>query len=574
MELRPYQHAAVLSVWDYLQSRDDNPCVVIPTAGGKTPVMATLCRDAARLWGGRILILAHVKELLEQTVDKLKAICPGVNIGVYSAGLGKRQTQGQVIVAGIQSVYQKACDLGPFDLILIDEAHLLPPDGEGRYQTFLTDARVICPHVRVVGLTATPYRTATGMICAPDNILNEICFQVSVRDLIEQGYISKLINKSALQVDTSSLHLEKGEFVSEEAEKLMMDVVEPACREIVRYSADRRSVLVFCQSINHAERVSALLEKYQESPVELLTGSTGSLLRAEIIDDFKCGNVKYLVNVNVLTTGFDAPNIDCVALLRPTMSPGLFYQMVGRGFRLCEGKQNCLILDFGNNVERHGTVDAIRPAEGKRTRNGSTERDGEKDVKVLVCPNCRSINPTGTRQCNDCQYQFPETEFVAKHGHKAGNQPLVSSGKPEWTEYDVSDTFYAAHKKKGWEPGMPVTLRADHQVSHSEWITEWICVEHEGYANDKARAWWRTHSLYPFPESTNDAVAIAKAGGCAVTKRIRVKRIPGEKFPKEIVALELGELPIPEHATDGDDSWEFGSTGDQSPIMNEEDVPF
>ena len=176
--LRPYQREAVAAVYDYLRCRDDNPCVVIPTAGGKTPVMATICRDAVERWDGRVLILAHVKELLEQAVEKLHAMAPDLwmKIGVYSAGLKSRDRDHPIIVAGIQSVYKRAAELDAFDVILIDESHLLPPDGEGMYRTFLAEAKVVNPNVRLVGLTATPYRMSTGMICGPDNLLNHVCY--------------------------------------------------------------------------------------------------------------------------------------------------------------------------------------------------------------------------------------------------------------------------------------------------------------------------------------------------------------------------------------------------------------
>src|SRR5262245_11400718 len=130
MILRPYQQAAIDAVYGYLRAHDDNPCIVIPTAGGKTPVIATMCKDAVGLWSGRVLILAHVKELLEQAADKLRLVCPELKFGIFSAGLKRRDTKHSVILASIQSVYQKACDLDAFDLILVDEAHLIPADGE------------------------------------------------------------------------------------------------------------------------------------------------------------------------------------------------------------------------------------------------------------------------------------------------------------------------------------------------------------------------------------------------------------------------------------------------------------
>src|SRR5262249_31170186 len=183
LTLRPYQEAAKQAVWGHLRARDDHPCVVIPTAGGKTPVIASLCKDAVQLWQGRVLVLAHVKELLEQAAAKLRAVCPEVPFGVYSAGVKRRDTAHPMIVAGIQSVYKRAGELDPFDLVLIDEAHMISAEGDGMYRQFLADARVVNPDVRLVGFTATPFRLKTGPICTPDGLLNEICYEVGVREL-------------------------------------------------------------------------------------------------------------------------------------------------------------------------------------------------------------------------------------------------------------------------------------------------------------------------------------------------------------------------------------------------------
>lgn len=190
MQLRQYQQDAVAAVYQHLSTRLDNPCVVIPTGGGKTPVIAKICSDAVTQWQGRVLVLAHVKELLEQSADKLRAVCPDVEVGIYSAGLKSRDTKQAVIVAGIQSVYEKAGELGRFDLVIVDEAHLIPPDGEGMYRQLLADLKVINPRLRVIGLTATPFRLGTGEICTGDGILNTVCYEIGVKELIVAGYLS------------------------------------------------------------------------------------------------------------------------------------------------------------------------------------------------------------------------------------------------------------------------------------------------------------------------------------------------------------------------------------------------
>ncbi|MEO1535385.1 MAG: DEAD/DEAH box helicase family protein, partial [Planctomycetota bacterium] len=163
MQLRPYQSEAVDAVWSFIREHDDgNPAVVLPTGSGKTHVIAELCREAVESWNGRVLVVAHVKELVEQAADKLRAVAPALPVGVFSAGLGRRDLGYSVTIAGIQSIYQRAHDLGPIDLVIVDEAHLIPPEGEGMYRRLLADIAQVTPHSRVVGLTATPYRMKTG----------------------------------------------------------------------------------------------------------------------------------------------------------------------------------------------------------------------------------------------------------------------------------------------------------------------------------------------------------------------------------------------------------------------------
>ncbi|MFO0493493.1 MAG: DEAD/DEAH box helicase, partial [bacterium] len=244
MQLRPYQSEAIAAVYEHLRTRDDNPCVLIPYGGGKPPVIATICRDAVCYWGGRVVLMAHVNELLEQAADKLRVIAPDVPMGIYSAGLKRKDLGYAVTVAGIQSIWKKACDLGPVDLIIVDEAHMIPADDDGMYRQFIADAKVVNPNVRVIGLTATPYRLKSGAICAPapHNILNYVCYEVGVRELIVQGFLSPLKTKAGLQkISTDDLHVRAGDFVASEVEDLMdkEGLVEGACAEIAAHTKDR-----------------------------------------------------------------------------------------------------------------------------------------------------------------------------------------------------------------------------------------------------------------------------------------------------------------------------------------------
>ncbi len=556
MILRPYQTEAVEAVYEFLRTRDDNPCVVMSTASGKTPALATICRDAVQRWGGKVLILAHVKELLEQAAEKLRAVAPDLPFGVYSAGLKRRDLGYAVTIAGIQSVYQRAADVGAVDLVIVDECHLIPEDGEGMYRQFLADMQTINPRVRVVGFTATPFRMKTGTICAPENILNAICYEIGVRTLIVQGYLCPLRTKAGTQKpNTDQLHVRGGEYVAGEVEELMDDenLVLSACREIVEHTAERKSVLIFASGIRHAQHVARVLQERHGVECGFVCGETLPFERDETLRRFRSGELKYLCNVHVLTTGFDAPNIDCVALLRPTLSPGLYYQMVGRGFRLHPGKTDCLVLDFGGNVLRHGPVDQLRVGDAAH---------GEGEAPVKECPRCHELVAAGYAVCPACGHAFPPREQRRHDGEASGAGIL--SDQAARVDYDVEDVFYAVHTKRNAPPEAPRTMRVDYRVGFNQYISEWVCVEHAGYAQQKAAQWWTRRSHEPVPATAEEAVELAQAGALAPTQRITVERKPGAQFDR-VVRHELGPKPprlespegLPEYAPAEDESVPF-----------------
>lgn len=531
MKLRDYQRRAVDAALQHLREKNGNPCIVIPTGGGKTFVVAELCRLVLES-GGRVLVLAHVKELLSQAVEKLEKICDGMAIGVYSAGLKRRDTQEPIVVAGIQSVYLKACELDRFDLVLVDEAHMIPPDGEGRYRTFLADAKTINPNLRVVGLTATPFRMKSGPICGERQIFDEICYEVGVRALIQDGYLCDVVTKAGKkEVETGSLRVRAGEFVEREAEELMDtdELVESACEEIEAYSRDRSSVLVFSTGIQHGRHIAEVLSRLSGHRVEAVFGETDSKTRSRVIGEFRRGELKYLVNMGVLTTGFDAPGVDCLAIVRPTLSPGLFYQMVGRGFRTSEGKENCLVLDFGGNVVRHGPVDKLSVT---RPRKG-----GKGEAPVKVCEKCRSVLPAVVRECPDCGFEFPEPE-TRGHDSKATREGILT-GQVSITDYLVTAVRYAIHWKKGASEDAPRSMRVEYEVEGRGVQREWVCFEHRGWARKRAERWWKRRSSLEVPETVSEAVRIGRGGFLLEPAEIRVRSEVG-KFD-EIVRYEFAE---------------------------------
>jgi DNA repair protein RadD len=427
---------------------------------------------------------------------------------------------------------------------MIDEAHMIPPDGDGMYRQFLAEVKTINPYLRIIGFTATPFRLKSGSICTPDGFLNHICYEVGVRELILQGYLCPLVTKAGInKADFSGLHVRAGEFVPDEVEDLMDDdrLVEAACGETVGYTGDRKAVLIFASGIKHGEHIVRVLREKHGLECGFVTGEMSIKERDITLGRFRSGELKYLCNVNVLTTGFDAPHIDCVALVRPTLSPGLYYQMVGRGFRLHPSKPNCLVLDFGGNVMRHGPVDQIRVKEYGAGGNGQ--------APAKECPECLSVVAAGYARCPDCGYEFPPPERKP-HDAKASEAGILS-GQVTITKHTVEDAFFSVHKKRGAGDDAPRSMRVDYKLGWNKFQSEWVCFEHDGYARQKAVAWWKRRSPDPVPETAEEAVALAQAGRLAATHAITVRSISGDEYDR-IIGYELGDVPPPLELGDQD----------------------
>jgi len=546
MKPREYQQDAIDATWLHVRHKKTNPCIEAPTGAGKSIIIGKLVADVIG-WGGRACVLQHRKELIEQNHEKIVAMSPDADVGVYSAGLKRSDLDNQVIVAGIQSVHKKAWDFNSFDIVIVDEAHLIPPEGEGMFRGFLADCQDANPNVRIIGLTATPYRLKTGLVCGPENFLHEICYTIDVKSLIADGYLSPLISKHAVsQADLSSVGVRGGEFIPAQVQNEMIDGprLAEACDELIAKTADRKSVLVFASGVDHAQEVVSMLEFLSPlSKVAMIEGGTAAYIRSNILADFKAGRVKYLVNVDVLTTGFDAPNVDAVALLRPTLSPGLYYQMVGRGLRIAPGKTDCLILDFAGNIERHGPIDAIEVSPKK----GGSGKGGDPVGKH--CPECREVVHASVRACTYCGHEFPPPE--PKHETEASEEAVLS--EPDEL-YKVLSIEYTIHEKRDAEPGDPRTLRVDYTVDGRRWpVSEWVCVEHGGYGFEKALTWWnkRTDGT-PCPTRCDEAVSLARDGILLEPREIAVDE--SGKFARinRYIDMKFPEAPQPSEEKEDD----------------------
>ena len=499
LTLRPYQQAAITAIYGYFQTHTGNPLVVIPTAGGKSLVMASFIEGVLREWPDqRILIVTHVRELIAQNHGEMIGLWPDAPAGIYSAGLGKREAQARILFAGIQSIHRRAAEIGHTDLVLIDEAHLIPGKSSTMYRRFLDALKAINPALKVIGLTATPFRLDCGMLHEGQNALfTDIAYEAPVRELIDAGYLSPLVSKQpATRLDVSKVGTRAGDFIARDlAAAVDQDAItRAAVTEIIEHGCDRKSWLAFCSGVEHARHVA---EEFGRQGISCRTifGDTPKDERDGILAAFKRGEIRALASMGVLTTGFNAPGVDLIALLRPTQSAGLYVQMVGRGTRLAPGKENCLVLDFAGNVRRHGPIDLVRP---KRPGDG-----GGGEAPTKVCPDCDSIIALSSMECPDCGYVFPAKEV--KIAPTAATLPVLSPKAPQWVA--VSNLSYSRHDKRGGRPSLKVTYSCGLTT-----YQEWICFEHHGYARRKAEDWWRKRaSGQPVPCSVNEALALSRS---------------------------------------------------------------
>lgn len=531
IQLRPYQRAAVDATWNFLRHREGNPCIVLPTGAGKTIVLAEMIRETLTRWPGtRICVLAHVRELVSQNAQKLRAYWPQAPLGIYSASLNRRDRFEPVIFASIQSVAKRAMQMGRFDLLLIDEAHRIPLRAEGQYRQFIDDCRRANPLLRIAGLTATPYRLGGGPVCGPDYILNEVAYEAGVGDLIRDGYLSKLTSRAGVaRADLSNVHMRNGEYLGGELERAcnVAEVVDAACDEIVTLCADRKAWIVFCAGVKHADAVNVALAARGIACAQV-DGKTPAGVRGERIEAFQRGELRALVNVNVLSEGFDATHIDVVILLRPTKSAALYYQQCGRGLRLHPGKENCLVLDFAGNIVEHGPIDAIRPP----------RRPGEKttsEAPVRECPQCHALVPIQAGVCPDCGWQWPASTFFAAHSAHASNAPILSADIVP-ARYAVSRVSYSRHDKAGKPSSLCVTYHCGIRT-----FREWVCLEHGGMARAKACTWWMQRDSSGLTPRSVDAALDAtdrliQPTHILVRESAKYPEIVGHEFPDAATA--------------------------------------
>ncbi len=572
MQLRYYQEEAVLSIYDYFQQFTGNPIVALPTGTGKSIVIAEFVRSVMTYFPGqRVMMLTHVKELIVQNYQEMVSVWPLAPVGIYSAGIGSREIA-PITFAGIASVVKKAHLFGHVDLVLVDECHLISPHDETNYRIFIEALRAINPAVKVIGFTATPYRLGQGLLTWATTkakgteaeeikpaLFTDICYDltglVPFNRLIAEGFLAPLVPKrTETQIDISGVHMQAGEYNLAELQSAVdrSSITKKAIDEILFHgllnNEERMRWLIFATGVDHSEHIAAEIRErgFDAHAIHSKTPASDRDLRLAEFKKPSDGKVKCLVSNNVLTTGFNAPHVDLIGMLRHTMSPGLWVQMLGRGTRPYPGKKNCLVLDFAGNTKRLGPINDPKLPKRKGEKDG-----GEAPVKC--CEKCGTYNHASVRFCTSCGHEFPP---AIKFKEKASSDELIKSSSPVVEVFAVNHITY-----KPWFPrntAKPPSLYVSYYCG-SRQFSEWVCLEHDGWAGKKGRDWWRRRTPDEEPPPTvEEAMKHIKELDSPTHIRVWVNQTHPEIMAHDFTGTAFGK--------------EAKSSG--KPEILDEDVPF
>lgn len=472
--LRDYQQKTIDILYEWLTNNTGNPCLVLPTGSGKSHIVAALCKNAVQEWPDtRILMLTHVKELIEQNAEKMRLHWKNAPMGIYSSSLNKRELSEPITFAGIQSVRNRHVEIGHIDLCIVDECHLISHKDEGGYRKLINELLLLNPAMRVIGLTATPYRLGHGLIIDKPALFDALIEHVTIEELIVKGHLAPLRSKiTRKKLSTEGVHKRGGEFIESELQAAVdtQDNNDNVVDEVISLAIDRKAWLFFCAGVEHANHIKNVLIS-RGIVAECITGMTTQRDRKRIIEEYKAGKIKALTNCDVLTTGFDYPDIDLIAMLRPTMSPSLYVQMAGRGLRHKSHTDHCLVLDFAGVVETHGPITNVIPPK----KHG----DGNGEAPIKICENCHEIVYAGAKECPACGEQFPIHEKDPLKLHDVDIMGIHG------TDLIVKDWKWVKHVSKTSDKEM---LKITYYGSLSDTpVVEYLPVTHDGYAGQKAR---------------------------------------------------------------------------------------
>lgn len=518
MANRDYQDHAINETFRYLNETTGNGIVAMPTGTGKSHVISGITQRAlAHNPGRHIQMLTHVKELVEQNAEKLLDAWPSAPLGIFSAGLGRKEIA-PIIFGGVKSMLNAVDDMPPVDLAMIDECHLVNPNAETVYQEYRAALIKKNPRVRFIGTTATWWRMGTGSLLDDGGLFNhKIVDMTGVKEylwFLEQGYLTRLIARPTVtKFDLTGVERgSDGDYRPGQLAQAMdrNEITWQALQELCHWgiTQNRRSWLVFSSGVDHADHICQMLND-MGIPTTVVHRNVPKTERKQRLADFKAGKFRCMVNNNILTTGYDNPYIDLMAILRPSMSSSLWVQMLGRGTRPVYapghdlstaagrllaiangGKPNCMVLDFANNTANLGPINDPRIP----TPKGG----GAGDMPVKLCETarlkregakgCGCYNHTMNRYCDDCGEEF---DFAVKIGYDASVAALIADGSSDQFEwFDVKNIFYSGHTGPSGKP----YLRVDYWYTSKKKFTDYVHLEQSGYLLRQAQSWWKTRA--------------------------------------------------------------------------------
>lgn len=496
--LRPYQSDGLKAIWDYFNSgKTGNPVLAWPTGTGKSIVPAIFIKSVMELWPTqRFLLLTHVKELIAQNAEVLRHVWPNVPLGIYSAGLKEKNYSMPVCYAGIQSAIKNPSLFGWRDIIFIDEAHLVNQDDASMYITFLATMKLINPHVKIIGLTATPFRMGQGFITDGGlftDIVHDLCSMDNFNKMIADGYLAPLVPlRTKVELDVSNVGMAKGEFIQSQLQHAVdvAEVTYEGLRELVEAGRDRKSWLIFSSGIEHAEHIATMLQRFNVDCVAVHSKNSMEF-NDKAIQAFKDDELRAIVNYGKLTTGFNKPGIDLIGMFRPTMSVPLWVQMLGRGTRPWEGKKDCLVLDFGRNSARLGPInDPLIPRK---------KGEGTGEVPIKICTACGVYNHIKVKHCTACGKEF---EFEIKITKSSGIAELIKSDLPIIDDFEVDRVVYTKHEKMMKPPSIKVTYHCGLRQFNEYLFPQSM----GGLPRHTFHNWWKQRHASPPPATTNEAL--------------------------------------------------------------------
>ena len=525
---RYYQTEAVDSIFDYFRNNSGNPVVAMPTGTGKSVVIARFFQRAMSNYANqRFLMATHVKELIAQNARAFQKAWPDAPAGIYSAGLGIKDTMQPIIFGGVKSIINNLDAFGRRDLMVIDEGHLLSPKEGTGYREVIKHFKTINPYFKVILFTATGYRLGQGLLTddvtdrngkVTEAIATDFCYDITgltaFNKLVSEGYISPLISFSRdIGLDLSSVGINNlGEF-NQNGLQIAVDRDEITLRaltECASAGANRGAWLLFASGVKHSENIAAMLNNRFGISAATIHSEITAGERTARIQAFKRGQLRCLVNMNVLTTGFDFPPIDFIGMLRPTMSPGLWVQMLGRGTRPYDPanpgdvdpniwrylKANCLVLDFAGNAARLGPINDPRIPQRKGKGKGPIM------VPLKQCEACGADNHISVRQCVNCGAEFT---FEVKITEKASQSPVMAIEEATINWHKVVRVFYYPYetRSKG-DKLMKVSYHCEHMYTWEEFV--WFADSSSKAQANKGKHWWHMRMSTPVPLTAEEAL--------------------------------------------------------------------